>query len=179
MQNRIGYKKTIFKIIKFATMLKNSEQMGNRTITLKNDYRVTSVGRILRKYKINEIPQLINILNGDISFVGPRPLLNKTFNDYPENVRDVIYNSKPGLTGIGSIVFRDEESILSSIVNEDPHIYYHRVLAPFKGKLELWYLKNRSFLIDLKLIFLTAWVVIFPESNIYEKWFKDLPKRSF
>ena len=86
---------------------------------------------------------------------------------------------KPGLTGIGSIVFRDEEKIISSIKDEDPHIFYKRKIAPYKGKLEMWYQSNRSFILDLKLIFITAWVILFSKSRIYEKWFKDLPVRDF
>tara|TARA_B100001989_G_C24493771_1_gene441059 strand:- start:467 stop:1135 length:669 start_codon:yes stop_codon:yes gene_type:complete len=179
LQKRIGYKLKSFNIFKFATMLKNSENIGMGTITLKNDYRVTKPGKILRKTKINELPQLINIIIGDISVVGPRPLLKKTFDSYPENVKEKIYLIKPGLTGIGSIVFRDEESILSNIKNENPHDFYKSVIAPYKGELELWYQDNQSFQVDLKILFTTLWVIIFPESRIYESWFENLPKRRF
>jgi lipopolysaccharide/colanic/teichoic acid biosynthesis glycosyltransferase len=86
---------------------------------------------------------------------------------------------KPGLTGIGSIIFRDEESIISAVKDEDPHQFYKRVIAPYKGDLELWYQNNNSFVLDLKLIFMTAWVILFSNSRLYEKWFKDLPKRNF
>ncbi len=125
------------------------------------------------------MPQIINIIKGDISLVGPRPLVTKTFEAYSQDVKQKIYNVKPGLTGIGSIVFRDEEKIILYVKDEDPHIFYKRVIAPYKGKLEMWYQSNRSFLIDLKLIFITAWVILFPKSKIYEKWFKDLPVRNF
>ncbi len=126
---------------------------------------------------INELPQIINILIGDISFVGPRPLVNRTFNSYSEIIRSKIYKIKPGLTGMGSIIFRDEESLISGIKDEDPHQFYNRVIAPYKGDLEMWYQKNMSFFLDLQLIFLTAWLIIFPKSRLYEKWFKDLPKK--
>ena len=178
-QERIGFKNSKFKIWKFATMLKNSLNMGTGSITLKNDSRVTTFGSILRKTKINELPQFINVLKGDISLVGPRPLVKKTFDAYNENVKSKIYNMKPGLTGLGSIIFRDEESILSSVIDEDPHDFYQRVIAPYKGELELWYQKNCSTILDLKLIIMTAYVVIFPKSLIYEKWLKDLPKKNF
>ena len=178
-QERIGLKNSKFKIWKFATMLKNSLNMGTGSITLKNDPRVTFIGSFLRKTKINELPQLINILKGDISLVGPRPLVQKTFNAYSSNFQDKIYNIKPGLTGIGSIVFRDEESIISSISDEDPHIFYERVIAPYKGELEMWYQQNASLLLDFKLIFITIWVVLFSNSKLYYKWFSDLPKRTF
>ncbi len=178
-QERIGINNTKFKIWKFATMLKNSMNMGSGSITLRNDPRVTKVGVFLRKTKINELPQIINILCGDISLVGPRPLVERTFKAYNKEVQSKIYRIKPGLTGIGSIIFRDEESIISNIKNEDPHIFYKRVIAPYKGELEMWYQSNRSFIIDFKLIFTTAWVILFPASKLYKKWFKGLPIRNF
>ena len=178
-QERIGLNKSRFQIWKFATMLKNSVNMGTGSITLQNDFRVTPVGKFLRKTKINELPQIINILKGDISLVGPRPLVTKTFSAYSEEIQSKIYNVKPGLTGIGSIVFRDEESLISAVKDEDPHEFYKRVIAPYKGELEMWYQDSKSFFLDLQLIFMTAWVIIFPKSRLYEKWFKDLPKRSF
>lgn len=178
-QDRIGLNNSRFKIWKFATMLKNSMNMGTGSITLKNDFRVTTIGKFLRKTKINELPQIINILKGDISLVGPRPLVTKTFQAYSKEVQSRIYNIKPGLTGIGSIIFRDEETIISSVKNEGPHQFYTRVIAPFKGELEMWYQKNCSLLIDFQLIFMTAWVIIFPKTRLYEKWFKGLPKRNF
>ena len=178
-QERIGLKNSRFQIWKFATMLKNSMNMGTGSITLQNDFRVTPIGKFLRKTKINELPQIINILKGDISLVGPRPLVTKTFSAYTEEIQSNIYNVKPGLTGIGSIVFRDEESLISAVKDEDPHEFYKRVIAPYKGELEMWYQSHKSFILDLQLIFMTAWVILFPESRLYEKWFKDLPKRGF
>ena len=178
-QERYGVHNSRFQIWKFATMLKNSMKMGTGSITLQNDPRVTKIGSFLRKTKINELPQIINILKGDISLVGPRPLVTKTFEAYSKEVQSKIYNVKPGLTGIGSIVFRDEESIISSVTDEDPHDFYKRVIAPYKGKLELWYQENCSFVLDMKLIFTTAWVILFPKTKTYTKWFKYLPEREF
>ena len=178
-QERIGLKNSRFQIWKFATMLKNSMNMGTGSITLQNDFRVTKVGGFLRKTKINELPQIINILKGDISIVGPRPLVTKTFSAYSEEIQEKIYNVKPGLTGIGSIVFRDEETLISNAKDEDPHEFYMRVIAPYKGELEMWYQDHKSFLLDLQLIFFTAWVIIFPESRLYERLYTDLPKRTF
>jgi lipopolysaccharide/colanic/teichoic acid biosynthesis glycosyltransferase len=160
-------------------MLKNSMNIGTGSITLQNDPRVTKIGSFLRKTKINELPQIINILKGDISLVGPRPLVTKTFSAYTKDVQSKIYNVKPGLTGIGSIIFRDEESIISAVKEEDPHEFYKRVIAPYKGELEMWYQEHNSFFLDLQLIFMTAWVIVFPKSKLYEKWFKNLPKRKF
>lgn len=178
-QDRIGKNGKYFKLYKFATMLRNSPNIATGTITIKNDPRILPLGRILRKTKINELPQIINILKGDISIVGPRPLVDKTFNAYSEKIKSKIYDIKPGLTGIGSIVFRDEESLISSFQGEDPHQFYKRVIAPYKGEIEMWYQKNMSLLLDFKLIFLTAWLIIFSKSKLYEKWFKDLPNRNF
>lgn len=180
-QKRIGFNNKPFLIWKFATMLKNSSKMAGGIITTKKDSRITPMGGFLRKSKINELPQLINIFKGDMSFVGPRPLMPISFETYTKDVQDVIYNVKPGLTGIGSIFFRDEEQLMTEVKEkgEDTWAFYSDKIYPFKGKLELWYQQNRSFTVDLKLILITIWVVLFPESTIICKWFKDLPKRSF
>ena len=179
LQERIGYKNSKFNIWKFATMLKNSLDMGTGSITLENDFRVTRFGKFLRKTKINELPQLYNIIKGDITIVGPRPVLDQDWKLYPDSIINKIYDVKPGLTGIGSIIFRDEESLMSSVEGEDYHEFYKKVIAPYKGKLEMWYQKNQSMLLDLKLIFLTALVIVFPSNTLHEKWFNDLPKRDF
>ena len=175
-QERLGYKNKPFQIWKFATMLKNSLQMGSGTITLKDDFRVTKVGKFLRKTKINELPQIVNILKGDISFVGPRPLIPSSFEVYSKKIKSEIYNVKPGLTGIGSVIFRDEESLLSTTNDEDPHVYYQKVIAPYKGELELWYQNNQSFIVDCKILIVTLWVVLFPKSKLIYRWFKGIPK---
>ncbi len=175
-QKRIGLNNKYFHILKFATMLKDSPNMGSGSITLRNDPRVTPMGGFLRKTKINELPQIFNILVGDISLVGPRPLVDKTFNAYSADVREVVYNVKPGLTGIGSIVFRDEESLISNS-DLDPHSYYENTIAPYKGKLELWYQKRASIWLDFKIIFLTAWVILFSKSSLPYKMFKSLPPK--
>jgi lipopolysaccharide/colanic/teichoic acid biosynthesis glycosyltransferase len=178
LQNRVGYKNKDFKIIKFATMLSNSANMGSGSLTLKNDPRVLPFGSFLRKTKINELPQILNIIVGDLSIVGPRPQMQVDFEKYSDEVQSKIYNVRPGLTGIGSIVFRDEESLISlAAVNENPHDFYKRVIAPYKGELEIWYHSHRSVFLDSQLIFMTAWTIVFPETRIYEKWFKDLPKQ--
>ena len=181
LQERIGLYQKPFMIYKFATMLKNSTKMSGGIITVKNDPRVTFMGGFLRKSKINELPQLVNILLGNMSIVGPRPVMNVSFESYPLGVQKVIYNVKPGLTGIGSIIFRDEEELITNVKNNGGDIweFYKDEIYPFKGELEMWYQYNKSFFLDLKLIFITAWVIFSPNSKIHEKLFKDLPKRSF
>ena len=179
-QERIGKNNENFKIFKFATMLKNSMNMGTGSITLENDFRVTKFGGFLRKTKLNELPQIFNIFKGDLSLVGPRPLVYQDFDAYPSQIRNKIYKIKPGLTGLGSIIFRDEESIISrNYDKKDPHKYYKNKIAPYKGSLEIYYQKEMSFFTDIKIIILTAWVIFFPESKIYKNWFRDLPKRNF
>ncbi|MFO7936193.1 MAG: sugar transferase [Kiritimatiellia bacterium] len=174
-QERIGLKNIKFKIWKFATMLKDSPDMKGGLHTTRRDPRVLPMGHFLRKTKINEIPQLINIFKGDMSIVGPRPLVDKTFEPYPDHVKENIYNVKPGLTGIGSIVFRDEERLLSETDMEMSE-FYDKYIAPAKGELELWYQKHLSLRTDIMLIFLTAWVIVFPESRLLYRVFKDLPE---
>jgi lipopolysaccharide/colanic/teichoic acid biosynthesis glycosyltransferase len=178
LQERIGFKNMKFNIIKFATMLKNSANIGTGLITLRNDPRVTFIGKFLRMSKINELPQILNILLGDMSLVGPRPLVDKTFEPYSEEVKSKIYNVKPGITGIGSIVFRDEEKLLSECTI-DPKDFYNSVIAPYKGALEMWYLENISFKTDFLILFLTAWYIVFPNSMLTSKIFPTLPKKTF
>jgi lipopolysaccharide/colanic/teichoic acid biosynthesis glycosyltransferase len=156
-------------------MLKNSPNMGGGDVMVRNDPRVLPFGKILRKTKINELPQLINILVGEMSVVGPRPLMKVSFARYPEEMKDKIYQVRPGLTGIGSIIFRDEESIVTKS-NLDPEQCYKRIIMPHKALLEEWYQKNLSFYTDLMIIFLTAWYIFFPTSNLVYKVFPTLPK---
>jgi lipopolysaccharide/colanic/teichoic acid biosynthesis glycosyltransferase len=175
-QKRIGYKNKNFDIWKFATMQKNSPNIGTGEITLRNDPRVTPFGRILRISKINELPQIFNVLLGDMSIVGPRPLMPVSFALYNKEVQDSIYLSPPGITGIGSLIFRDEEKLLSEA--EDPRAMYMQIY-PYKGQLELWYLRNASLLTDFKIIFLTAWSIMFPNNKLAGTFFPTLPVRTF
>jgi len=174
-QERIGFKNNKFDIWKFATMLKASPDLKGGLHTTRRDPRVLPMGHFLRITKLNELPQLINIFKGDMSIVGPRPLVDKTFDPYPEHVKELIYNVKPGLTGIGSIVFRDEESLLSE-TNMDMSEFYDKYIAPAKGELEIWYQNHLSLWTDIMIIFMTAWVIVCPKSNLLHKIFKDLPE---
>lgn len=181
LQERVGFNNKTFKIYKFATMLKNSSNMKGGYITLKNDYRVTFIGNFLRKTKINELPQLLNVISGKMSVVGPRPVMQVSFDSYPLDIQKLIYNEKPGLTGIGSIVFRDEESLITDEKKRGGDVweFYKKKIYPYKGSLEIWYQKNKSFKLDFKLILITVWVIISPNTNIVFRLFKDLPKRNF
>jgi len=174
LQKRIGYKNVPFYIWKFATMQKNSAKIGTGEITIRNDPRVTWFGKFLRITKINELPQILNVYKGDMSIVGPRPLMEVSFNLYSDKVKKMIYFSKPGITGIGSLIFRDEERIISEA--KDPREMYASIY-PFKGELELWYNLNASTITDIKIIFLTGWSILFPHNNLANKFFKNLPKK--
>ena len=178
-QDRIGYKNKHFRMLKFATMLRNSPNMTGGLHTTHGDPRVLPFGRFLRKTKINELPQLFNIFLGDMAIVGPRPLVDKTFAPYSDEVKAKIYNVKPGLTGIGSVVFRDEETLLSECVAKGMGLdeAYAKVVSPYKGALEMWYQDHLNIWTDVWLIFLTAWVIVFPKSKLMNKIFRDLPKR--
>jgi hypothetical protein len=173
LQERIGKNKQKFKLIKFATMLKNSPIIGTKTLTIKNDPRILPLGYFLRKTKINEFPQLLNILFGEMSFIGPRPLTHDTFSMYDIKVQKKIKLVRPGLSGIGSIIFRNEENIISNNKRSIKSTY--SMIARYKGQLESWYINNDNLYIYLKLFIITCVKVIFPSSRIVWKVFKDLP----
>lgn len=174
-QKRPGLHGKEFKLIKFATMLKNSSNIGTGDVTIKNDARVLPIGKFLRKTKTNEIPQLINIFKGDISFVGPRPLPIKNFKIYTAEEQHIIKKMRPGLTGVGSIFFRNEEEIIDKL--ELPlEQCLKEVIMPYKAKLEAWYYENQSIKVYFKIIFITAWVVLFPASRITKIMLPELPR---
>lgn len=166
VQERIGRKGQVFKLFKFVTMAKGSSRKGTGIIAVQNDPRVLPLGRLLRKTKLNELPQLINIMMGDMSVIGPRPLPYENYNYYSDDVKAVIGEVRPGLSGVGSIVFRDEEIILGHI--ELPcEEYYRKHIAPYKGELEKWYCENQSLLLDSKLIVLTIVALFKPNVNVH------------
>jgi lipopolysaccharide/colanic/teichoic acid biosynthesis glycosyltransferase len=172
-QPRVGRGGAMFSVWKFATMLKSSPSLGTGTITLKDDPRVLPFGKFLRKSKINELPQLFNILNGTMSIIGPRPQTLRCFESFPKCSQEAIKKVRPGLSGLGSIVFRDEEELMHA--DGDPEQLYDEVIMPFKGKLEEWYTQNQSLATYFKLIFITAWVLAVPRVSIVWRVFPDLP----
>lgn len=174
LQERIGKSGHKFKLFKFATMLKNSPNIGTGTITMRDDPRVLPVGAFLRKSKINELPQLLNIFFGDMSFIGPRPLTAQTFGAYSERTQGLITQVRPGLSGVGSIIFRSEEEIMHS-ANASVN-FYSNVIAPYKGLLEEWFVSNKNLYIYFAAIFVTVWAVLIPSTKIAWKVFKDLPE---
>lgn len=172
-QNRIGINGRPFRIYKFATMLKNSPNIGTGTITIQDDQRVLPVGRFLRKTKINELPQLLNVLIGDMSLIGPRPLLKEAFDSYDENVKKILKGVVPGVSGIGSIVFRHEERLFRK--GDNYHKFYSDHILVYKGKIEIWYAHNRTIKNYFLLIFLTIYVVFTSSHKIVFRLMKSMP----
>ena len=173
IQERAGRGGSSFGLYKFATMLKNSPNIGAGEITVRGDPRVLPFGQFLRKTKLNELPQLWNIFIGDMSVVGPRPMVLNTYAHYPEEARQKLNTIRPGLTGIGSIVFRDEERYLAD--RDEPMVFYREHIIPYKSDLELWFVENNTLWLYIKIIFVTAWVVVFPLSTIVDKAFDGIP----
>ena len=173
VQERAGRGGNSFGLYKFATMLKNSPNIGAGEITVQEDPRVLPFGKFLRKTKLNELPQLWNIFIGDMSVVGPRPMVLNTYAHYPEEARQKLNTIRPGLTGIGSIVFRDEERYLAG--RDEPMEFYREHIIPYKSDLELWFVENSTLWSYIKIIFVTAWVLVFPSSNIVDKAFDGIP----
>ena len=174
LQERIGRNGKRFNLIKFVTMMKDSPNIGTGTLTVKNDPRILPIGHFLRKTKINELTQLINILKGDMSVIGPRPMTEQTFSLYPKHFHKDILSVKPGLSGVGSIIFRNEENILNK--DSNPLDFYENTIAPYKGSVEEWFAKNKSLYLYFLLIFLTINAVLFPKSNLHWRILKNLPQ---
>ena len=173
VQTRVGRNGENFGLYKFATMLKNSPNIGSGTVTLKDDPRVLPVGKFLRTTKINELPQLLNIFLGDMSIVGPRPQTRRCFDAFPERSQTAIMQVRPGLSGLGSIAFRGEEDMRDA--SSDPDQFYDDIIMPYKGLLEEWYVDNESVAIYIKAIFATAIVVLLPRSQVFWRIFEGLP----
>ena len=162
-QMRIGRDQKEFPLLKFATMMKESPNIGTGTITVKGDPRILPVGRFLRRYKLNELPQLFNVLTGTMSLIGPRPQAKRNFDLFPEEAKPVIASVRPGLSGIGSIIFSDEENILDQENSEE---FYAYQIMPYKAELELFYVDQHGFKMYLQLIFSTLSVLVTGKSYL-------------
>lgn len=172
-QPRIGKGGKPFGVMKFATMLRNSPNMAGGVLTQKDDPRILPMGKFLRKTKINELPQLLNIFIGQMSVIGPRPQAKAHYDLYSDEVKATIDTVAPGLSGLGSVAFRDEEDMLNAV--EDRDHFHDTVIAPYKGALEVWFVQHRTLGVYFKLIWLTVFAVIKPSSKAWRKAFKDLP----
>ena len=154
-------------------MLKDSPSIGTGTITLKNDPRVLPTGKFLRKTKINELPQLLNVFLGHMSLIGPRPQTPRCFDVFPISSQNIITKIKPGLSGVGPIVFRDEENLLEG--HSGTLDFYDNIIGPYKGDIEAWYVHNQNIIVYFLLMFLTILVIFFPKSDLIWRLFKTLP----
>jgi len=155
-QTRVGQYGKPFKIYKFRTMVENAEKLGAQ-VTKGDDPRITKVGRFLRKYKLDELPQLINVLKGEMSLVGPRPEVPKFVKLFEEDYKEIL-KVKPGITDYASLEFKDENELLKGA--ENPEEVYIREILPKKIEYYKRYLKEISFTTDLKVIFKTIWGIV-------------------
>lgn len=151
LQKRVGRYGNPFYIYKFRTMVTDAEKLGKQ-ITVGHDSRITKVGAVLRKYKIDELPQLFNVLKGDMSLVGPRPEVPRYVELYSEEERRVL-DVRPGITDLASIRYKDENDILGKV--ENPEEYYINIIMKDKLKLNLEYIEKSNLIFDIKLIFKT------------------------
>ncbi|MBA7499756.1 UDP-N-acetylgalactosamine-undecaprenyl-phosphate N-acetylgalactosaminephosphotransferase [subsurface metagenome] len=149
-----------FRIIKFRTMVAEADKMGGGPSCADDDPRITKFGRFLRKYKLNELPQLINVLKGNMSFVGPRPEV-KFYTDMFTEEEKAILSVRPGITDWASIWNPDEGKVLAEVSakGQDSELYYEENIRPQKIKLQLYYVRKRSFWVDMKILFETVKVL--------------------
>jgi lipopolysaccharide/colanic/teichoic acid biosynthesis glycosyltransferase len=175
-QVRIGKGGREFVLLKFATMIKNSPAVGAGELTLPDDPRVLPLGRILRKTKLNELPQLLNIVVGDLSVIGPRPQTRRYYDCYAAADRVWIDTIRPGLSGVGSILFRDEEALLANVA--DPVTFDEQVITPYKGQVEHWFAVNQSVSLYFELIIITVLVVLWPSSGLRQRLLRRVPAPS-
>lgn len=159
---RVGKDGKIFKMIKLRSMVVNADKSGVDS-TSASDLRITPVGKFIRAYKLDELTQLWNVLKGDMSLVGPRPNVQRDVDLYTQEERKLL-SVRPGITDLSSIVFSDEGEILKD--SKDPDLEYNRIIRPWKSRLGLIYIENRSIELDVKLIFLTAVAIVSREKAL-------------
>lgn len=176
-QERVGRGGRTFHVLKFATMREGSDAPGAPGFTVEGDPRVLPVGRVLRKAKINEFPQFLNVLKGDMTLVGWRPVSPRSFADYPAAIQRKLLQARPGVTGVGSLVFRDEEVLVSraQALGKAPMDCYLQDIKPYKGAVEAWYQDHRSALLDLRILVATALSVARPGRLDVRGWLPGLP----
>jgi len=154
-QDRVGLHQKIFRVYKFRTMVRGAEEMGT-SVTTRKDPRITPIGRILRKLKLDELPQVINVFTGDMSLVGPRPDVPEIVENYTTEMRQ-IFKIRPGITSVATLHLRDEESILADV--DEPDTFYEDILVPLKVKLAMEHVDRNSFTFDLKILCQTVWML--------------------
>lgn len=170
--NRVGKNGKLFRMIKFRTMVVDAEKSGVFS-TKSGDSRITSIGNFIRKFKLDELPQLYNVVIGQMSFVGPRPNVLVETKLYSDEENKIL-NVKPGITDFSSIIFSNEGEILESY--EDPDLAYNQLIRPWKSRLALLYIKHQSFFLDIKLILITV-LSIFSRDAAVKKIVKILKSK--
>jgi lipopolysaccharide/colanic/teichoic acid biosynthesis glycosyltransferase len=159
---RVGKDEKQFKMLKLRSMIVNADKSGVDS-TSSNDKRITGVGKFIRKYKLDELSQLWNVLIGDMSLVGPRPNVKRETDLYTVEEKKLL-TVRPGITDFSSIVFSDEGDILKD--QSDPDIAYNQLIRPGKSMLGIFYIENRTFIIDIKLIYLTVIAIMSKEKAL-------------
>ena len=159
---RVGKNKKAFNLIKFRSMIVSAEKLGGDS-TAEDDKRITKIGSLIRRFKIDEIPQLINVFKGDMSFVGPRPQTIDGVDEYTK-LEEKLLTVNPGITDFSSIVFSDEGNILLGA--KDPGLAYNQLIRPWKSRLSIFYIDKNTLFLDIKLIFLTLLAIISKEIAI-------------
>ena len=159
---RVGKNGKLFKMIKFRSMIVNADKSGVDS-TAENDTRITSLGRFIRKYKIDELPNFFNITSGEMSFVGPRPNVKRETDLYTDEEK-LLLSVRPGITDFSSIIFSDESEILKG--SKDPDLDYNQLIRPWKSRLGILYIKNKTFIMDIYLIILTAVSIFSREKSL-------------
>jgi len=162
--DRVGKNFKIFKMVKFRSMIVNADLSGVDS-TSSNDQRITKLGSFIRKYKLDEIPQLFNVILGQMSLVGPRPNVKRETDLYTQDEK-LILSYRPGITDFSSIVFSDEGDILKN--SQDPDLDYNQLIRPWKSRLAIFYVLNSNLFIDFKIIFLTIFSLINKEKVLFK-----------
>ncbi len=155
IQDRVGRNSCIFRLYKFRSMVNNADRMGT-SVTTGNDFRVTKIGKILRKTKLDELPQLWNVLKGDMSFVGPRPDVPEIVNNYTSDMKRIL-GVLPGITSNATLHLRNEEDLLSLAKDHDKA--YEEIFVPAKVKLAMEHVDRKSFLFDFGILIKTVWAL--------------------
>jgi lipopolysaccharide/colanic/teichoic acid biosynthesis glycosyltransferase len=156
ISDRVGKNEKVFSIVKLRSMVVGADKTGVDS-TASNDARITVVGHVIRKYKLDELSQLWNVLKGDMSLVGPRPNVQRETNLYTQKEKELL-QVKPGITDFASIVFADEGQILSD--KENPDVAYNQLIRPGKSELGLFYIQNKRISLDLMIICLTIIAIV-------------------
>ena len=170
IKGRVGKGGKLFPFIKLSSMTPAQKGEKTSSLTLSNDSRITPLGHFIRKTKIDEFPQFVNILRGELSFVGPRALMPKIHKDYTKEVKQELSKIRPGVTGLATAVFRNEAELLAQSDYTDELEFYKEVIAPAKGAIEMIYIQNQGFILDISILLITIWQIFRPQSLLGYKW---------